>query len=352
MFSEPTFENPFSETERMMTIDEMQIARTEHKPLEFLRHPCEVPPLTMQETFYPYGFPVELRTNSAEILRQAKQIWSIFTNRFERDPIRVDVHVLPRDTEECPPAPTAHIMGSLVVNVADHNHFSIADLDQDATQVTITRGLEKFPRYLDYFFLGSAPLCHFANRHCTAIHAACVSLNGRGLLLCGDSGAGKSTLSYACARSGWTYITDDASYMLNDRTDRLVTGNCHSLRFRPSAADIFPEIAGHEITPRAAGKPSIELPTAPMTGIRCEPTAQIEHVVFLNRHDAGKPGLFPYSREVARSVMHQVQFGPRHFRAVQYASIERMLSADVFELRYSDLDWAIARLEKLTREGS
>jgi hypothetical protein len=335
----------------LLTIDEIELACAENKQLDFTRHPCEVPPLTMRETFYPLGFPVELRTNSAEILLQAKTIWSIFPNRFDREPIRVDVHVLPVDREECPPAAIAHIMGSLVVNIADQDHFSIADLDQGTTQITITRGAEKYPSYLAWFFLGSAPLCHVANRHTTVVHAACVARDGRGMLLCGDSGAGKSSLAYACGRSGWTYISDDASYMLNDRNDRLVTGNCHSLRFRPSAEDLFPEIAGHEITPRATGKPSIELPTAPMTWMACEPTAQIDFVVFLNRRAKGEPGLIPYSLDIARNVMRQSQIGPQRFRTAQDDSIERMLTADVFELRYRDLDWAVARLDKLTQEG-
>jgi hypothetical protein len=37
--------------------------------------------------------------------------------------------------------------------------------------------------------------------------------------------------------------------------------------------------------------------------------------------------------------------------AVQYRAIERLLTAEVFELRYSDLDWAVDRLRTLVREG-
>jgi hypothetical protein len=36
---------------------------------------------------------------------------------------------------------------------------------------------------------------------------------------------------------------------------------------------------------------------------------------------------------------------------VQYAAIERVLKAEIFELRYSELDWAVERLEALAREG-
>jgi hypothetical protein len=175
--------------------------------------------------------------------------------------------------------------------------------------------------------------------------------NGQGVLLCGDSGAGKSSLSYACARAGWTYVSDDASDLLIEGSDRLVIGNCHQVRFRPSAVDLFPELEGLEVTPRAVGKPSIELPTAPMAGIICAPTAQVDFLVFLNRRVPGPPELVPYRKDVARYFMRQVLFGPPEILAAQYAALERLLTARIFELRYSDLNWAVQRLETLVREG-
>jgi hypothetical protein len=171
------------------------------------------------------------------------------------------------------------------------------------------------------------------------------------MLLCGDSGAGKSSLSYACARAGWTYITDDASYVLNEGKDRLVTGNCHRIRFRPSAAELFPEVEGLEITPRATGKPSIEMPTACFPQMACAPTAQVDFVVFLNRRRRGSPKLVTYRGDVARYYMRQALYGSAESLTAQYAATDRMLTAEVFELQYSDLDWAVERLETLALEG-
>ena len=162
---------------------------------------------------------------------------------------------------------------------------------------------------------------------------------------------GKSTLSYACARAGWTYISDDASFLLQDRTDRMVTGDCHRVRFRPTAAELFPEIRGLEITPRAAGKPSIELPTASLPDITASQTTQIDSIVFLNRSCTSEPELVPYRKDVAREFMRQVLFGLEETMAAQYEAIERLLEAGVFELRYSELDGAIARLKQLALEG-
>jgi hypothetical protein len=110
-------------------------------------------------------------------------------------------------------------------------------------------------------------------------------------------------------------------------------------------------VEGLEITPRAAGKPSIELPTAEVPGMICELSAQVDFLVFLNRRFPGPPELVPYRKDLARRFMRQVLFGSAETLAAQCTALERLLSAEIFELRYSDLDWAVHRLKTLALEG-
>lgn len=333
-----------------MTIEEIEAACDASQVLDFTRHFLDAPELTLKRTFYPLGFPAELHTNSAEMLAEAEQKWGAFEKRFDTEPIQVDIHVVETESTDCPPAPWARIMQPLAVTVSDSNNYYIADLSRNRTQMTLsTAGLRNKP-YLRCFFLDGIVGCHLATRHATPIHAGCVVLDGSGVLLCGDSGAGKSTLSYACARSGWTYVTDDSSFLLNSGIKRLVAGNCHQVRFRPSAAEFFPEVRGLEITPRAVGKPSIELPTAPMTHITLAQSAKVDFIVFLNRR-TGPPQLRPYRTEVARYFMRQALYGAPESLALQYEAIDHLLKVEVFELRYNDIDWAIDRLRMLVQEG-
>jgi len=334
-----------------MTIEELEFACDISEPVEFSRHELEVPELTLEEVFFPLGFPAALRTNSAEILSLARHLWTMFDKQFDTRPIRIDVHVMDGDSNKCPPPPVIRIMYPLLIGVANADNYRISNFDQVRTQIVLSRSTVKHRNYLGYFFIGCTPLFHIATRYATAVHAGCVALEGRGVLLCGDSGAGKSSLSYACARSGWTYVTDDASYVLNDGEDRMVTGNCHQVRFRPSAGELFPEVKGLEVTPRAAGKPSIELPTESLPQMICAPTAQVDFLVFLNRRAGGTPELVRYRKDVARHFMRQVLYGSAESLAVQYAVLERLLTAEIYELRYSNLDWAVQRLEALIREG-
>ena len=334
----------------MMTIEEIEAACGASQVLDFSRHFLDAPELTLKRMFYPLGFPAELRTNSAEMLAEAEQKWGVFEKRFDTEPIQLDIHVVETDSTECPPAPWCRIMQPLVVTMSDSNNYAIADLSRNRTQMVLSTAGLRNKSYLRCFFMDVIVGNHLATRHATPLHAGCVVLDGSGVLLCGDSGAGKSTLSYACARAGWTYVTDDCGFLLNSGTKRLVTGNCYQVRFRPSAAEFFPEVRGLEITPRAAGKPSIELPTAPMTHITLTQNARIDFMVFLNRR-MGPPQLRPYQKDVARYFIRQTLYGSPESLAVQYEAIDHLLKVEVFELRYDDIDWAIDRLRTLVQEG-
>ena len=49
---------------------------------------------------------------------------------------------------------------------------------------------------------------------------------------------------------------------------------------------------------------------------------------------------------------HCVTFGTAEVRAAQLRCYQRLLEADIWELHYSDLDGAIARLEQLVDSGA
>jgi hypothetical protein len=244
------------------------------------------------------------------------------------------------------------IQQHLATNIADPDNFSIVDLSKGFASIWLTEAAVAHRNYLRYFFLESAAMTIIGTSHTTPIHAACVEYKGCGILLCGDSGAGKSSLSYACARAGWTYITDDASFLVNSRNDRLVVGNCHQARFRPSAIELFSELTGKEIVQRAqVGKPSIEFNTQNLRDVSVSFTSHINHVVFINRRNVRRQELIEFPSEVARYSMHQALFSLPETKLVQIAMIDRLLDCDPLELRYHDLNWAVERLEQLAERG-
>lgn len=335
----------------MLTVEDIESACDSGQPLDFSRHAIEIPELLLRQTFYPLGFPADVRTNSSEVLGLARKLWGRFEKKFDTETIHIDVHVAEGGSAECPPAPTYRLTKPVLTAIADADNFFVSDLEQNKTRMTISHATEKQKLYLRYFFLEAIVGCHIAWHFTTPVHAACVVLHGRGVLLVGDSGAGKSSLAFACARAGWTYVSDDASFLLNGGRERIVTGNCHQIRLRPAAAELFPEINGLEITPRAAGKPSIEIPTASMRHIACAQTARVDFMIFLNRRTGGLPELVPYRKEVARYFMRQLLFGSAESLAEQYDAIDRLLTAEILELRYTNLEWAVERLRTLVRDA-
>jgi hypothetical protein len=301
--------------------------------------------------FFPLGFPLRIRTNSPEAMRQCDLRWSHFEQKFETFPIESHIHVVETGSLECPPEPQHWFTENLMVMVADGNNFCTGQFPNGQTRMIVATSALAHPLYFSRHFLDVGPALHLGSRLTTPIHAACVAIDGRGVMLCGDSGAGKTSLAYACARSGWQFLSDDSTLLLFGETGRRVIGNCHNVRFRPSAADLFPEIAGKPITPRMSGKTSIELATESMPYINAIYTAHADFVVFLNRREPGFADLRPYRKDVARYYMRQILFGTSETKAKQYAEIERLLTAELLELRYQSLDWAVERLERLVREG-
>jgi len=334
-----------------MTVEEIERTYATGQLQDISRNAFELPELKLHKMFYPLGFPVQVRTNSAEILALFAELWGMFRKLFKRDPIQVDVYVVDSGSKECPPETKPSHSMPYVFLIADGSNYSFANLEQNFTKVVVSKAALANKLYLRHHFLYASPLGHIVTRYATPVHAGCVALGGRGVLLCGDSGAGKSSLSYACARAGWTFITDDMSLLLNDSGDRMVTGDGTRVRLRPSAAELFPEINGLKVAPRAAGKPSIEMLTSEMSHVATAASAAVDFVVFLKRSSEGKAELRPYRKEVARYYMRQVLYGPADSLAMQHQAIERMLTAEVLELHYSNLDDAIQRLKTLTQEG-
>ena len=336
----------------ILTVEQIKAAYARNEPIAYADPMMARTELPLQQTFYPFGFPLQVFTNSEEVLAAAKESWHGFRPLFEMEPIRFHVGVTEGGSGECPRAPVSRVREHLCSQIADGENFAISDASRFFSNIWLAQSTLAHRNYIRYFLLESCAMFHLAARHSIGIHAACVELDGNGILFCGDSGAGKSSLAYGCARAGWTYITDDASFLVNGRDDSLVVGNCRQVRFRPSAEALFPELEGRPILQRAqVGKPSIEWNTAALADIATSFSSQIKHVVFLDRREGARAELTSLPKEVAKAFILQRGIGIPEIADLQTAAVDRLLDRGVFELCYTDLDWAVERLTRLVREG-
>ncbi len=335
----------------LLTIEQMKEAWLRSKPVEFGDPVLVHTQLPLRATFFPLGFPVSVATNAKAVLDAAHASWRCFARRFDTVPIRLQVTVVEDGSRTCPPIPVCRMRDHIVTNIADGDNFAVSDLSKLSATIWVTAAAVRHRDYFRYFFLESTAMACISASYATAIHAACVALDDEAILLCGESGAGKTTLSYACARAGWTYVTDDGSYLVHGETGRLVAGNCHQVRFRPSAEALFPHLHGHEVMQRAGvGKPSIELPIDAGGAIRTSATAMVRYMVFLKRN-VDREELMPFPREVGRMYLWQRVHCMPYETGRHLEAMDALLDVKIFELRYNTLEWAIARLTQLVREG-
>ncbi len=310
---------------------------------------CNVP-LPLRVIFYPLGFPVEIITNEQAVLDAANESWGHLRQRHTRPTLQFRIGIAKGGATDCPPAPVVRAQRHLLSIVADAHNQAICDLKGGFAFAWLNDATLKHKSYLRYHFIEAVTLLLLSTSYVTAIHAACVSWQGQGMLLCGDSGAGKSSLAYACACAGWTYTSDDGSYLLSDANPPRIIGNSHQIRFRPSAKKLFPELHGRGLTPRAEGKPSIEVRTNDLPGIVTADEAQIHHIIFLNRQSSSVAELVPFSKALASKLFHQSLYPVEEIRQRQAASLQHLLIAEIYELRYCDLHHAVHRLELLARD--
>lgn len=114
------------------------------------------------------------------------------------------------------------------------------------------------------------------------VHCACLAVGGAGLLIAGGSGAGKSTLSVALARSGFTFLSDDWTYLSQSRGQLSAHGMSVPAKLLPDCERFFPFLARYAIRPALNGELAYELPPHEV-GSRVELSCEPRWFFFLER---------------------------------------------------------------------
>ena len=109
----------------MLSIEDLESACNASQRFETPRHLVEPPELPFHATFYPFGFPAVITTNSGGVLKQYEELWGKFTKQHDTEPIRAEVQVVESNATECPPEPTYRYMQPLLMCVADADNYSV-----------------------------------------------------------------------------------------------------------------------------------------------------------------------------------------------------------------------------------
>jgi hypothetical protein len=297
------------------------------------------------------GFPVDLATNSEEIVAIAECLWGRYPATSHPYAATLRIAVDDHDAASGPNAPPVPSMprgqNHLVSMIHGPDNFAIVDLAGSFAFACLTRDVVRDGSYVRYHFLEPAVYLMIGAAHLSPIHASCVALNGRAVVLCGNSGAGKTSLAYACARNEWTYLSDDATYILRGRADPAVAGRPFRIRFRESARHLFPELNRFTPERRPNGKFDIEVDTSAL-GLSVALESAVSHLVFLNRQEGARAAVEPFSRACALDrLQNTICYGDERVRQEQKHALMEFLRLPIIELKYSDFAGAENALRAL-----
>jgi hypothetical protein len=304
-------------------------------------------PLPHQGTFYPLGYRLEVATNSKAVLDAMTASWFPYASASDEPPLELRVIVASHNEGPFPPPPSFRGQEHLLSIVSNRDNFASVDIDRAFAFCRIEPQVAAEPAWMRHHFLEGVVYSILSSRHLVAIHAAGVMRHGAGILLHGPSGTGKSCFAYACARAGWTYLSDDVCFLRRALASRVVLGKPHQIRFLPSAADLFPELRDRPVIPDASGQPMMTINTSTLAEFPTVLQAPVDALVFLERRPSGPPQFNSVDpgEALALLIAELPILTPRSYEEQKQALLSLVRTPQV-RLTYSNLDEAVAALDQ------
>lgn len=243
-----------------------------------------------------------LRTNS-QILVNTLRKWR--SAKALREPRSFEMRVLITCKKD--QGPRRHHfrgLGHLVTASFSEANIFVFDLARREVVATISEELAADHDFWDRILLPIAMGVLGPAVGVVPVHAACLALDGGGILIAGDSGAGKSTLSVALAQNGFGFVSDDWSYLAVDSGQVVAHGMSVPAKLLPDAVKHFPSLAGRSLALALNEELAYELCPADL-GARLQDSCEPQWFFFLER--APEPGcrLQPVCGDEARRYVER-----------------------------------------------
>ncbi|MCP3867842.1 MAG: HprK-related kinase A [Gammaproteobacteria bacterium] len=184
------------------------------------------------------------------------------------------------------------------------------------------------------------------------IHAAVVEKNNHAIIMPGNPGAGKSTLCAALVCRGWRLLSDEMA---------LITPNDLKIIPIPRPIGLKNESIGimgnfgekHEIGPSVmdTSKGTVAHMRPPTESVKQANTGVYPGTILFPTYSAGSGvELEEVGKAIALARMTEQSFNSHILGVEGIKVMERVVSrSSVFNLKYSNLDTAIARIDELIR---
>jgi len=192
------------------------------------------------------------------------------------------------------------------------------------------------------------------SQHVLILHAAALARGDRALIMPAPPGSGKSTLCAALVSRGWRLLSDELTIIQLDTGQ--VSGLARPVNLKNKSIEIIRSFAPDAFITAPildTTKGTVALMAPPGSSVSGVAQAVTPHWIVLPRYEAGAPcSLEPMQTgaaflQIADNAMNYHVLGIDGFNAVGRLA-DRCRH---FNFRYSNLDEAIARFDRLASEG-
>jgi len=252
--------------------------------------------LRLGGTFRAAGVTIGLRTDSISVVCAAEELFTRIDDALEQTlslRIRTDpaLHSLPPW-----PQPGFRAEGDRFhVEFGSGNAFEM-HLPTREVIATVSPAMSHDVNYWKSMVLPACfgTMCYTAGT--CVLHCACLARDGQGLLLAAPAGTGKSTLSYALAKVGYDYLSDDWTYLHWQDGRLMASGLPVPMKLLADCVQWFPELSSRSPALTANGELAYEFDPADM-GLGRIACCEATQLVFLERGAAS--GLSPITADHA-----------------------------------------------------
>ena len=317
---------------------------------DFLKKEAETP---LAEVFIAAGARCEIRTNSELILAAARDSFLPVDSRQGTIDLRMRFWVDPEIRSQRPwPKPYLRGLDHLVFAGFENGSSMLADL---RTARVIGRFSPDMAADQTFWKTVIFPMLFSivgGSLGIAELHCACVSKDGGALLLAGPSGAGKSSLSYALARAGFGFLSDDRTFCFENAGGIFAWGLPTHLKLRHEGRNWFPALEVRDPTHREKGEWVYRLePERDLALERvrcCRPAA----IIFLERQETSSFALTPeLSREAAQRLEEELVPELPDAASKRAATIARLVEVPSWRLRYGGRPQEVAQKIKECFDG-
>jgi len=292
--------------------------------------------LPLRREYHPVGFRLNLATNARDVIDATDECWRDYGAEFACEPM--EFRVVVEAGGDLASQPSFRMQRQLLSVVSDAHNFAAVDLNSQLACIYVSKATAADHNLLRWFFVESIAYMLLAQRYMAPLHAASVARQGTAILLCGASGAGKSTLSFAAACAGWTFLSDDCTWLLAGGSDATAVGKPHQVRFRYDAPGLFPRLADYAASERPNGKIGIEVPMRAFPEIRTALRCRVGGMAWLDRRRGARPATEPVEpAEVTRQLLNSCTYGEK-VDAMHERATRRLLDLPACRLGYESLD--------------